>query len=262
MYWNSSTASPFYTGGSARTFAVWQSTYGHDTHGYNGTNPLFLNAGGSYLLDTDFQIPTGSTAKDHGIGVGISLDYFGNTIGSSPDIGVHEFSGTPEPDVYPTVVTGGTTYIPYTSASSGGNVTDEGTAAVTARGVCWATTINPTISDSHTHDGTGAGLYTSSITALDGDETYYVRAYATSTVGTAYGSQVSFTTLDPPILPTVVTIPVYNISMSNASGGGTITDDGNADITARGVCWALTANPTTAVFIQLTGLVVVGLRQR
>ena len=247
MYWNSSTASPFYTGGGARTFAVWQSTYGYDTHGYNATNPLFLNAGGSYLLDTDFQIPTGSPAKDKGIGVGISLDYFGNTISSSPDIGVHEFAGTPEPDEYPTVVTGGTTYIPYTSASSGGNVTDEGTAAVTARGVCWATTINPTVSDSHTHDGTGAGLYTSSITGLDGDETYYVRAYATSTVGTAYGSQVSFTTLDPPVLPTVVTIPVYNISMSNAIGGGTITDDGNADITARGVCWALTANPTTAV---------------
>ena len=92
MYWNSSTASPFYIGGGARTFSVWQSTYGHDEHGYNATNPLFLNSGGSYLLDTDFLIPNGSPSKDKGVGVGISLDYFGNTIGSSPDIGVHECS--------------------------------------------------------------------------------------------------------------------------------------------------------------------------
>ena len=150
MYWNSSSTSPFYTGGGARTFTVWQSTYGHDAHGYNATNPSFVNAGGSYLLDTDFQIPTGSAAKDKGVGVGLSLDYFGNAIGASPDIGVHEFAGTPEPDEYPTVVTGGVTYIPYTSASSGGNVTDEGTASVTARGVCWATAINPTVADDKT----------------------------------------------------------------------------------------------------------------
>ena len=91
MYWNSTTSNPFYIGGGAKTFSVWQSTYGHDNHGYNETNPLFLNAGGSYLLDTDFLIPIGSPAKDKGVSVGLSLDYFGNTIGVSPDIGVHEF---------------------------------------------------------------------------------------------------------------------------------------------------------------------------
>ena len=171
---------------------------------------------------------------------------FGNTIGASPNIGVHEFAGTPEPNVLPTVGTGGTTYIPYTSASSGGIVTDEGTASVTARGVCWATTINPTTADSKTTNGSGLGLYTSSITGLNGDQTYYVRAYATSTVGTAYGGQVSFTTLDPPVLPTLNTLPINTITVSTAYSGGNITDDGNDNISARGICWSILANPTTA----------------
>ena len=246
MYWNSSTASPFYINGGARTFAVWQSTYGKDAHGLNATNPLWTNAGGSYLLDMDFEIPTGSPAKNTGIGVGITTDYFGNAIDATPDIGVFEFAGTPPADELPTVTTATTTYIPYTSASSGGNVTDEGTASVTARGVCWSTSVNPTTADSRTTDGTGAGVYASSITSLDADLVYYVRAYATSTVGTAYGAQVSFQTLDPAVVPTITTQPVFNVYMTSASSGGTITDDGNADITAKGVCWGASINPTTA----------------
>ena len=94
----------------------------------------------------------------------------------------------------PMVTTNTVSSITTTSAICGGNVTSDGGATVSARGVCWSTSQNPTVSDSHTTNGTGIGSFTSSITVLSPDTTYYVRAYATNSVGTAYGSQVSFTT--------------------------------------------------------------------
>ena len=73
-------------------------------------------------------------------------------------------------------------------------MTSDGGASVTAKGVCWSTAANPTTSDSHTSDGTGTSSFTSSITGLGPGTTYHVRAYATNSVGTGYGSDVSFTT--------------------------------------------------------------------
>ncbi|OFX45271.1 MAG: hypothetical protein A2X13_09235 [Bacteroidetes bacterium GWC2_33_15] len=84
--------------------------------------------------------------------------------------------------------------ISQTTAVSGGNITDDGGSTVTARGVCWGTTENPTIDDNKTEDGTGAGSFTSSITGLETNTTYYVRAYATNSAGMGYGSAISFTT--------------------------------------------------------------------
>ena len=93
------------------------------------------------------------------------------------------------------VITDTVTAITATSATCGGNVTSDGGATVTARGVCWSTSQNPTVSDSYTCDGSGTGSFTSSITGLAAGTTYYVRAYATNSEGTSYGIQVSFTTL-------------------------------------------------------------------
>jgi len=89
-----------------------------------------------------------------------------------------------------TAITGVTT----NSASSGGSITSDEGSAVTARGVCWNTGGSPTIADSKTTDGSGMGSFTSSLTSLTGGTTYYVRAYATNSLGTAYGNEVSFTT--------------------------------------------------------------------
>lgn len=80
-------------------------------------------------------------------------------------------------------------------ANCGGNVTFDGGSAVTARGVCWSTTQSPTVNDMHTTNGTGIGSFASHIAGLHSDTTYYVRAYATNSVGTAYGEERSFTTL-------------------------------------------------------------------
>ena len=100
------------------------------------------------------------------------------------------------PAVLPTVTsTLAISNINNTTASSGGSISIDGGAAVTARGICWSTSINPTaVLSTKTIDGSGIGSFTSSITGLVEATTYYVRAYATNSVGTAYGSQVLFTT--------------------------------------------------------------------
>jgi uncharacterized protein (TIGR02145 family) len=94
----------------------------------------------------------------------------------------------------PEVMTYNASNITYESAQGGGSITDEGGTPVTARGVCWSTSTNPTIADSHTVDGLGIGTFSSSISGLTANTTYYVRAFATNNDGTAYGNEVSFMT--------------------------------------------------------------------
>jgi len=135
--------------------------------------------------------------------------------------------------------------ITATTATSGGNITDDGGFEITARGVCWSTSTNPTITDSHTTDGTGTGSFTSSLTGLDVNTTYYVRSYATNETETVYGNEISFTTLDG--LPSgITTTEVTDITATTATSGGNITDDGGFEITARGVCWSTSNEPTIA----------------
>lgn len=143
----------------------------------------------------------------------------------------------------PTVTTKSVTSISASSATCGGDVTNSGGGTITARGVCWSTTQNPTIANSHTTDGTGTGEFTSSITGLDNNITYYVRAYATNSNGTSYGEERSFTTQEG--LAVVTTTDVTNVTATSATSGGEVTNDGGFSITARGVCWSTSQNPTT-----------------
>ena len=100
---------------------------------------------------------------------------------------------TPAPASIATITTINISNITKTAATSGGNIQDNGGVLISARGVCWSTSSNPTITNSKTNDGTGSGIFTSNITSLLPNTLYYVRAYATNSVGTAYGNQVSFT---------------------------------------------------------------------
>jgi hypothetical protein len=232
------------------------------------------------------------------------------------------------------------TNITSTSASSGGNITSDGGAGVTARGICWGLNANPATSDSKTTDGTGIGQFTSNLTGLTAGSTYHLRAYATNSVGTAYGDDMSFITLgqaataitqaaccisstgaklngtvnanyvsttvtfeygkttnygqtitaaQSPVtgnsdtnitaeitgltegttyhfriktvnslgttygddiifttlyIPTLITTAVTGITSNSASSGGNISSDGGCLITARGVCWGTSDNPT------------------
>ena len=84
--------------------------------------------------------------------------------------------------------------ITNTSATSGGSIIATGGSSVTQRGVCWSTTQNPTTANSSTNNGNGTGSFTSNLIGLTANTTYYVRAYAINSAGTAYGNQQSFTT--------------------------------------------------------------------
>lgn len=99
-----------------------------------------------------------------------------------------------EDHTLPTLSTSSISNILKTSATGGGNVTSDGGTSVTARGVCWNTSGNPTTANSKTSNGTGTGSFSSSLTGLTANTTYYVRAYAENSMGTAYGTQVSFRT--------------------------------------------------------------------
>jgi len=80
------------------------------------------------------------------------------------------------------------------STSSGGTITSNGGYEITQRGVCWSTNSQPTISNNYTTDGAGIGIFSSSITVLNPNATYYVRAYASNSEGTSYGNELDFTT--------------------------------------------------------------------
>lgn len=144
----------------------------------------------------------------------------------------------------PTVTTTNATEITSTGANSGGTVTDSGSDPVTSRGVVWSTDPNPTISDSKTTDGAGAGPFTSTITGLEPETKYYLRAYATSEAGTGYGNEIEFTTLTGASAPTVTTAAVTEVDRNTAVSGGEVVSDGGATVTARGICWSTSENPT------------------
>ncbi len=97
-----------------------------------------------------------------------------------------------EGDGLPSVTTSAVTSASAGSVTCGGNVTSDGGNAITARGVCWSTSENPTISNSKTTDGTGTGVFTSAFSGLSLNTTYYARTYATNSEGTVYGKQFVF----------------------------------------------------------------------
>ena len=145
----------------------------------------------------------------------------------------------------PVVKTHPVTEISANAAVGSGEVVEDGRAEVTARGICWSTVENPTIADGHSNAGAGLGSFTSTMTELLSNTTYYVRAYATNSEGTSYGEQVSFMTLEEIIeLATVNTSLVTSITSTSAMAGGDVTADGGAEVTARGVCWSTSQEPT------------------
>ena len=146
----------------------------------------------------------------------------------------------------PTVTTGEVTNIAQTTAQGSGNVTNDGGADVTERGVCWSTSHNPTISGSHDNNGTGTGGFTVDMTGLTANTKYYVRAYAKNSAGISYGNEVDFTTSQNISAPTVTTNQVTNVTQTTATGGGNVTSDGGATVTERGICWSTSHNPTTS----------------
>ena len=144
----------------------------------------------------------------------------------------------------PAVTTATQSGVTATSAALGGNVTSDGGASVTDRGIVWGTSTGPTTADNKVANGTGTGSFSATVSSLPVATTVFVRAYATNSVTTSYGNEISFTTLAQ--APTVTTAAQASVTSTSATLGGNVTSDGGASVTDRGIVWGLSANPTTA----------------
>jgi|GEM_PF-1107370 len=131
----------------------------------------------------------------------------------------------------PTVETGSASSITTSSAVVPGNVTSDGGATVTDRGVCVSTSQNPTTSNSCYNSGSGTGSFSSSISSLSSSTTYYARSYAINSTGTAYGGQTNFTTETPTTTPPPSSPPPTSSSVQVAL---VFLDGTHFDVTING----------------------------
>jgi len=157
------------------------------------------------------------------------------------------FTGCKKNAEIPSLTTHVVSDITPSSAVTGGSVTSNGGADVTVRGVCWGITHNPTVDFTKTTDGAGSGFFSSNIAGLEPNTIYYVRAYATNSVGTAYGNEISFTSQDlppgPPD-PDVITSAITSITSFSAVSGGSLLNIQSDFLPESGICWSTSQNPT------------------
>lgn len=137
------------------------------------------------------------------------------------------------------VVAGAISNITLISANIGYIITSAGGGAISSRGTCWSTSGTPSIANSRTIDGSGLGAYSSTLTGLVANTTYYVRSYATNQAGTAYGTLLQLKTLDYS-LPTVGSTAISSITKTVATATSIVSADGGATVTERGICWSST----------------------
>jgi len=145
----------------------------------------------------------------------------------------------------PSVSTLAATMISTTSATLNGSVTGDSGSTVTSRGICWSTSLNPTVANSHIDSGTGIGNFSVNATGLTANTLYHFRAYANNANGIAYGEDLTFTTTSAiQTVPELTTTAPTGITTTSANSGGTIKFDGNYEIIEKGVCWNTSGTPT------------------
>lgn len=184
-----------------------------------------------------------------------------------------------ETDNIPVLTSIDVTDITDSTASSGGLISSDGNSEIIERGVCWALTTNPTTSSLKTNDGVGSGSFTSQVTGLQPSTTYYLRAYAVNSSGTAYGNELTFITNQHPYFPTtfqydfeteyeydnfsrligaVTTITITaaidpdgdQLEYTWVASTGTITGNGLTAIWSRGISWGNIMMGTVSVTVS------------
>jgi len=146
-----------------------------------------------------------------------------------------------ETTMSPSVVTASVDSISFTSARVGGNVSADGGAKVSERGVYWGTLAGADTTGVKLQIGSGTGTFFYTLTGLTSGVKYYVKSYATNSNGTSYGDETFFTTQISS--PTVTTAEISDYTSFTAKVGGTVSDDGGNSVTQRGVYWGLYTNP-------------------
>lgn len=138
------------------------------------------------------------------------------------------------------------TGIGYNRATVRGMIADIGSSKVTRYGFCWAEQANPTVDMGSVNlgDCTEPKSFEAIITGLQPNTTYHLRAYAENSVGLVYsGNEITFTTHDTPVLASVSTGEVSNVSDVSATVGGSISNLGNVEkLTAYGHVWSTSAS--------------------
>jgi hypothetical protein len=153
----------------------------------------------------------------------------------------------------PQVETGAVSNVTATSAQCDYDVVNDGGSPVNEHGVCWGTNPEPNIDGAHTTDGTGTGTFTSNMEGLSPDTEYRVRAFAINVAGIAYGVERTFSTLPAGDIPTVHTLDIADVTSTTAIVAGSISSDGGAEITAKGICWNVDPAPTVDNFMIVAG---------
>ena len=228
---------------------------------YSGGN--ITNNGGAAILKRGICYSTSSNPlvynssfTNDGTGIGLYLSYLNNlsvnttyylkafALNYSDTAYGNEISFTTLSQSLASITTNPTNSITSNSAISGGNITNNGNSAITSRGICWSTFSSPTTSNDFSNNSGGTGQFTSNLTNLNPNTTYYVRAYATNSIGTAYGNETSFITVTQSV-PSLTTNAITSITTSSAQSGGNVTNDGNSTVTSKGICWSTSSGPTT-----------------
>jgi len=148
-----------------------------------------------------------------------------------------------------TLITSAVSSLTNISATSGGNITSDGGANITTRGVCYSVNTNPTTADNITNDGNGTGSFTSNLSGLTASATYYVRAYAINSAGTAYGNELSFTTLASAALAIGDSYQGGFIFYLDGLGGGLIAAPTNQSTSAPWGCYGTTISGADGIVI-------------
>lgn len=123
-------------------------------------------------------------------------------------------------DIVPTITTSQISDITGTTATCGGTIIDIGSEIILSKGVCWSSEGTPSVDNNTTIDNSESNTFSSYIIGLNGATTYYVRAYATNSVGTGYGATEIFTTFGQ--MPSSVTLLPSNIKTTGATLKGTV----------------------------------------
>ena len=147
-----------------------------------------------------------------------------------------------EPEGFLHVNTGEAAYITGNSAQVSGEVTDSGGNPVTARGISWGTSSGPSVDGDHNEEGSGTGSFSSTLSGLIPGTLYYYRAFASSSQGTTYGEEKSFSTLAAS-LATVLTRDASDIDKTTATLNGEVSGEGDFPVTDRGFYYGTSDNP-------------------
>ena len=149
------------------------------------------------------------------------------------------------PPTIPTVTTNQATDVSYNSAKCSGLITSDGNAQITDCGLCISDQAEPKIENSTVIkiENTQTNILSSTINNLKPSTTYFIRAFASNKIGTGYGEQITFKTLDLKS-PVIKSVLATNITKSSASINVELQDDGGTPIKESGICWGTDPNLT------------------